>query len=476
MRLTLAVVVLLITAFSTEPVEAQPELHIEDAAPSWIHFGSVGGVAAFGVGVSTCNSGTLSCAWNAATPEHPVIARSLYRWHDDRFEQIGMGWVTHGFCALGLGGTCGTCSPTGCDSLGAGCLTSNSAATSGSASTLGPRSDVNASTGEFPFPATLSPVGNPTLAGRLQATTASLVMPGAAYFVEQQVVSADEIIGGDPLDNASWHELQVTAPSTATPVGTTGVGDPAIYAWQMLDPDVEIHTVDIAGDGRFVLASRAKEIAVNTWRYDYALFNLNSHRSARAFSLPCSSGPCGATSLYFSAPSYHSGEPFSNAPWADASAPSTLRWQGVAHAMDENANALRWGTTYSFGFVATSPPGPMTASLELFRPGVPSEVGVAAVGPVPVDSPFIRGDVNQDGAIDIGDPVSTLQALFVSGTLPSCLDAMDANDDGAVDTSDAIFEFSWLFSFGPPLPAPFPGCGLDATPDFLDCLAFAICP
>ena len=55
-------------------------------------------------------------------------------------------------------------------------------------------------------------------------------------------------------------------------------------------------------------------------------------------------------------------------------------------------------------------------------------------------------------------------------------DAMDANDDGSIDTSDAVYEFSWLFSFGPLLPPPFPGCGTDPTPDALDCLAFMVCP
>ena len=49
--------------------------------------------------------------------------------------------------------------------------------------------------------------------------------------------------------------------------------------------------------------------------------------------------------------------------------------------------------------------------------------------------PFIRGDVNNDGAVDIGDPIYLLNALFVVGSEPpQCNDAADVNDDGGVDT------------------------------------------
>ncbi len=84
---------------------------------------------------------------------------------------------------------------------------------------------------------------------------------------------------------------------------------------------------------------------------------------------------------------------------------------------------------------------------------------------------FVRGDANSDGGFDISDPVFTLSALFVPGSAPSsCEDASDANDDGTVDISDSVYSLSALFVTGSPQPSlPYPACGIDPTPDMLDC-------
>jgi hypothetical protein len=83
---------------------------------------------------------------------------------------------------------------------------------------------------------------------------------------------------------------------------------------------------------------------------------------------------------------------------------------------------------------------------------------------------FVRGDSNQDGAIDISDPVFVLNALFVAGSgVGSCADASDANDDGTVDISDAIYALRFLFLGGEQPPRPYPDPGADSTPDSLAC-------
>ncbi len=89
---------------------------------------------------------------------------------------------------------------------------------------------------------------------------------------------------------------------------------------------------------------------------------------------------------------------------------------------------------------------------------------------------FQRGDVNADGAVDIGDPVYALQFLFASGPPISCDDAADTNDDGSVDIADSVYTFQYLFASGP-APAD-PGtftCGPDPTADDLDCGASPPC-
>ena len=96
-------------------------------------------------------------------------------------------------------------------------------------------------------------------------------------------------------------------------------------------------------------------------------------------------------------------------------------------------------------------------------------------------SRFTRGDANADGKVDVADLVDSIDELFPGFVLPRrggeqhCSDAADMNDDGVRDVLDALHLASFLFSGGPPPPAPFPGCGPDATDDDLTCLAFETC-
>jgi len=81
----------------------------------------------------------------------------------------------------------------------------------------------------------------------------------------------------------------------------------------------------------------------------------------------------------------------------------------------------------------------------------------------PTGKPFVRGETNGDGKVDIGDVVFCLQYLFEAGLAPACLDAADANDDGRIDISDPVYLLFFLFDEGPPPPPPYPEAGLDPT-------------
>src|SRR6266545_1437379 len=88
-------------------------------------------------------------------------------------------------------------------------------------------------------------------------------------------------------------------------------------------------------------------------------------------------------------------------------------------------------------------------------------------------APFLRGDANAGGEVDISDAISTLAFLFSGSRAPACSDAADANDDGRIDITDPIFTLDFLFLGGVVPPAPYPACGPDLTPDELDCEAYA---
>ncbi len=85
------------------------------------------------------------------------------------------------------------------------------------------------------------------------------------------------------------------------------------------------------------------------------------------------------------------------------------------------------------------------------------------------DHPFVRGDANHDGLVDISDAITVLSYIY--GGLPDpdeiSLDAADVNDSGAIDIADPISLLQYLINGGAPPMAPFPMCGTDPTPDSL---------
>ena len=60
------------------------------------NWGSVGDIAAFSVGTTSCNVGDEQLLWEAPNSNHPVIGQNMYHLKDGRFEQVGMSWLKHG--------------------------------------------------------------------------------------------------------------------------------------------------------------------------------------------------------------------------------------------------------------------------------------------------------------------------------------------------------------------------------------------
>ena len=88
---------------------------------------------------------------------------------------------------------------------------------------------------------------------------------------------------------------------------------------------------------------------------------------------------------------------------------------------------------------------------------------------------FRRGDPNGDTDIDLTDGVFILTYLFVDPNGVGCFDSLDANDNGQIQIPDAVLVLYYIFVGGIPPRPPFIECGVDATPDTLDCVQ-ANCP
>lgn len=66
----------------------------------------------------------------------------------------------------------------------------------------------------------------------------------------------------------------------------------------------------------------------------------------------------------------------------------------------------------------------------------------------------LRGDLNRDWRIDLGDVIHLLNYLFKTGTPPQYLVIGDCNCDGTVALGDAIYLLNYLFKGGPPPDCP----------------------
>jgi hypothetical protein len=378
-------------------------------------YGAEDGFAAYALGTDTCNRGDQPVEWcdqdfdcgAGATPaDHPVVAQNLYRLKDGRFEQIGMSWIKHGFssanssdpgCAGAQGQSCAQ-PPAGQNQLGIGCTDPYAAFFNGDRP-LGPRSEADAASGEFPFPPTSPGPPYTVYDQRIKVAIADLdpaSNPGAVYFVEGHYVAPDDAQAGNGLNNASHGRATVGgAPGYVLALAGGFVErQPAIFGWQAEDPEVELAVVDIPGSSpveRFHVARRVTALGGGDWHYEYAVHNLNSDRSVNRFTVDFPPGAT-ITDPGFHDVEYHSGEPYDAADWAvDLSVPGVVTWSTDDFSTDPDANALRWSTTYSFRFDADVPPGPEPHVLGLFKPGSPAEVTFNLAGAIFVDG-FESGD------------------------------------------------------------------------------------
>lgn len=412
-----------------------PDLIVGDAYELNYYGFNAAGIAAFSLGTVACNAGAAALDWNGSTNRHPVIAQNMFRLHGNRFEHIGMSWLKHGFFA----DSSDFCTPVSCDPdpsgmhLGPGCSDTYTAQMNGSPGLMGPRSQVNAHTGEFPFPIIAPPP--PLVVGRRLQVHRNDIDPalnvGAGYFVEAHMVAPDDAAAGQDDNNASFRTLAIGG-SIFFPTFTLGDDivreSAAIRAWKMADPTVVETDIRIPGEGLLILAARTQDLGNGRWSYEYALFNMNSDRSAGAFTLPIDPSAV-VTNIGFHDVNYHSGEPFDGTDWPADVAGGQITWSTSTYAQNPNANALRWSTLYNFRFEADQPPVSTTVRIDLFKPGALGFVTASTIGPQ-----YPPPDCNDNGIPDECD----LDCGSTGGNcdLPACGLAPDIDVNGVPDGCD----------------------------------------
>lgn len=423
------------------------------------YYGQNSGIAAYSFATQSCNVGTTGLNWNQSPSlTHPVISQNMFRLKDGRFEQLGQSWLKHGFCALCEGG-CGNGTGFGCaQTLFPGCADTYWA-TLNDGRDGGPKYRVDAANGSHVHPASGS-AGNSTIRGRLQCAVSDMdpsQNPGAQYMIEGGYVGSDDAAAGNAVNNMSWRMVNVNSVSNITGGGVTNTGENALFGWKALDSNVtlvQFTNLNEAGAGKngyFWVAYTVTDNGNGTWTYNYAVENQNSTQGAESFEIPA--GSTTLTDVWFNDVDYHSGELQDGTDWVMTQNGSGIKFSCTqTHAQNANANALNWGTAYSFGFTADAGPVAGTGILDLFEPGVGSVITGPVEGPgngVPqVGSRYCFGDgsgaacpCNNHGSTGQGCQNSTGSgaALSASGS-----DSVSSNDlvldiTGAVGGQPGLF-------------------------------------
>ncbi|MBX3352385.1 MAG: hypothetical protein KF684_05580 [Phycisphaeraceae bacterium] len=401
------------------------------------YFGESNGFRAYSIATTSCNVGTQILNWFQNNNQHPVIAQNMYRYDGRRFEQIGIGHLKHGFCALQQG-ICQTpgnpCQPTGggcMQTLGIFCSDPYDASLNGQQSRLGPRWQVNPFTGQFAYPFQGGSYSDATLGRRINVAVTDVTnypYPANRFFAEGHYIALDDSQAGNGGNNASYREIRPIGAQFATQ-GATVRTKPAIEAWKAIDNEVLLDIVEPATDGRLYVASRAYDNGDGTWDYEYAVYNLNNDASGRNFRVPV--GSANITGMGFKGVRYHSGDGISGVtydmtPWTSQVSGSDMVWSLVD--VGPNSFALRWGTLYNFRFTANAGPEETDATIGFFKNGGSITARVVA----PAATCTLTADTNGDNVVNFSDLNVVLSAFGQTG--PG--NPADVNNDGAVNFSD----------------------------------------
>ncbi len=371
-------------------------------------FGRAGDIVGLALATTSWNIGGRDMIW-MQNPDvrHPMIVWNLYRLKNDRFEQIGMSHVKHGFFALGDT----QCGGVGChyepghgagDWLGQNCTDTYNSSLNAGQSGLGPRYEINPWTGGYTYANSHLSVGHShnQIQHRCQVHDADLVPAqnvGATYVAEGQYITIDDI---NPENSIAWKPVTPSGAAGGTfsfgmsSSGTAPNHEPAINAWTGATKTTLAQEVPVvrfsSPDGRCILASKPKDLGGGTWHYEYALYNLDMQRKGRSFFIPLPSGVT-ATNIGFHAVEHHN-EPWTNSAWTVTTDSSGITWSTtysgpLGPAVPPNTppvlpdNPLRWGMMFNFWFDVDAPPGEITATVGLYEPGTPNSISGLTQGP-----------------------------------------------------------------------------------------------
>ena len=329
--------------------------------------------------------------------QHPYLIWNLYRLNvDGSIEQIGRSGVKHGFLTIN-----DSCLEDPGDShvLGRGCVDVYSVSNNDSNNSLGPRSEIIPATNQWGRCGSIfdtncdgiaNTSGNTSYSQRLvvnESQFSGTAHAGATYLFESWYLARGDV---------NILNSMATRRATFSYSGVWSVGGqdqyklgPAIDRW--VDPDspgAGASSVKLSSaEGNIKVATRVTNLGGGTWRYDYAVMNLDFARAVtsgaepnlrvisnlglKSFTVPV--GTATVTDLKFGDGDLDAGNQ-----WTGSVSGRNVVWTAPT------GNPLNWGTLFRFSFVANQGPGKNTFALGVASPGIPSTLkGSGLLAPKP---------------------------------------------------------------------------------------------
>ena len=332
---------------------------------------------------TSCNVGDTDIPWRAPMQvDHPVIAMNLYRVVNGRFEQIGWSWLKHGFFATNQD-ECGVCNDSGGSFLGPDCSDTYGTGNNGDRFYLGERKEVNPYTGVWTCTGSWfsnyqpdcvrrnTGSGLDSVAHRLEVADADLGISGAEYYYEAFYINTNETV--DVYNNISSRKAGFNWTGSTWSISVLDSAQtqgPAINRWGDLRS-----TSSVAGDGDVITAVKVTDNGNGTWHYEYALYNHNSDRAVREFSIPVPNG-ANITNVGF-----RDIDTNATNQWTHTVANGAITWSTGTEG-SSTANPLRYSSVFNFRFDANVEPASSTATLGLFKSGAVMSMASSTRGPL----------------------------------------------------------------------------------------------
>jgi hypothetical protein len=309
--------------------------------------------------------------------QHPFLIWNMYRLNaDGSIDQIGRSGVKHAFLTLNF--NCLDDCNEG-DSLGRGCGDTYGSGNNDSPGDMGPRSEIVPATGAW---GRCGSIWDPQCTGsyhdnnntswsqRLQVHETQIdpaANPGATYMMESWYVARDDVNIENSM--ATLNGTPHYASNQWSMSGQTGFTlGPAVNRW--VSPTTpaanSLNTMMSSSEGHTRVAVKAIDNGNGTWRYVYAIENLDfaravvqapdhgsdprvvSNKGFDSFSVPI---PAGAT---VSATTFHNGTVDGSGQWTVTTTGGAVTWTAPG------SNTLDWGSMYTFSFTVNAAPAPAT--------------------------------------------------------------------------------------------------------------------